>query len=138
MVVVGWKKSTCTCTCTDSGINKHKPAEDLLGSPESPTSLVKLLSPEILWGKKDLIEFSSPTDTVSKTGALNQSFPHEETIGLSLEPLAKLTTQTLSPRFTSTPNISPIRSSTSTNVSGDFSRSSITEVTSLSDTTFEY
>ena len=137
-MVVGFKKSTCTCTCTDSGINKHKPAEDLVEPIGNQTTLVKLLSPEVLWGKKDLMEFSS--DTVSKTGALNQNFPHEETIGLSLDPLAKLTTQTLSPRFTSTPNISPIdRSSTSTcNVSGDFSRNSITEVTPRSDTSFEF
>ena len=136
VVIVGCKKSSCTCT--NSSINRHQPSDDLLGSIESQASLAKSLSPEILWGQKDLMEFSSPTDTVRKTGSLNQDFPQEVTIGLSLDPLAKLTTQTLSPRFTSTPNISPIRSPTSTNVSGDFSRNTITEVTSRSDTTFEY
>ena len=142
VVIVSCKKGNCTCT--NPGMNRLKPADDLLGFIESQTSLAKSLSPEVLWGKKDLMEFSSPTDTVSKTGSLNQDVAHEETIGLSLDPLAKLTTQTLSPRFTSTPDISPIRSSSSTNVSGDYSQNTITEVTSRSDTqisgdtTFEY
>jgi hypothetical protein len=62
--------------------------------------------------KKGSIDLQSPTDTVNETSALDD-VSHEETIDLSSDQLGQLRTQERL-RLTSTPDVSPNRSSTPT------------------------
>ena len=119
----------------DISINNDKSA--LLGSIENGAGLCEILSPEVTWGKEDLIDFESPADKASETSALND-IRHEETIGLSLDPLLQKEW-----RLTSTPDVSPVRSSTPTNVTNlsDGFHTSITQISSMSSlnvSTFAY
>ncbi len=125
-----------------SSLNKTANAEDLLGSIESQNDLAKLLSPEVTWGEKSLIDFQSPTDPVSENDVPND-FRHE-TIGLSMDPLRNFDSRQpllKHPKLSSIADVSPIQSSTPTNdtlnVSDDFD-SYTTQVSSPTVSSFEY
>jgi hypothetical protein len=137
VVFVGCKK-TKVMGDPDISINNDKSA--LLGSIENGAGLCEILSPEVTWGKEDLIDFQSPTDKASETTQTSDSsdLRHEQTIGLSLDPLLQKEW-----RLTSTPDVSPVHSSTPTNVTNlsDGFNPSITQISSMSSlsvSTFAY
>ena len=134
-------KNSRTDDLFDSTLSKTANAEDLLGSIESQNDLAKLLSPEVTWGEKSLIDFQSPTDPVSENDVPND-FRHEETIGLSMDPLRNFNSRQpllKHPKLSSIADVSPIQSSTPTNlnVSDDFD-SYTTQLSSPIVSSFEY
>lgn len=49
--------------------------------------LPKVLTPEILWGRQNLIDFQSPIECDNTTSAHKLGNPSNQTIGLSMDPL---------------------------------------------------
>ena len=121
---------------TDFLVALEKPDDDpttdllvplgFIENQKSPNDLPETLSPEVLWGRENLIGFlESPTESENSA----TSRPGEETIGLSMDPLRTACSSFCS---SESPQYSPIQYSTPKSVSDDLSGSN------TSNTTFEF
>ncbi|CAB4041164.1 Hypothetical predicted protein [Paramuricea clavata] len=116
---------------TDLLVALGKPGDDpatdrfdalgLFENQNSPNDLPETLSPEVVWGRENLIGFlESPTESES----IATSRPGEETIGLSMDPLRTACSSVCS---SGSPQYPPMQYSTPKRVSDDLSGSNTTD-----------